>query len=81
MIAAVVLGPLLHWLEILLACLGISAAITAGLVVRRRWREHQALTQGRYVPWLQPPSNALRCRRRNSLNSRAASTCTCTWVA
>jgi hypothetical protein len=55
MIAAVVLGPLLHWLEIALACLGIGAAITAGLVVRRRWREHQALTQGRYVPWLQPP--------------------------
>src|SRR6516164_4421667 len=55
MIAAVVLGPLLHWLEIALACLGIGAAITAGLVVRRRWRQHQALTQGRYVPWLQPP--------------------------
>ena len=55
MIAAVVLGPLLHWLEIALACLGIGAAITAGLVVRRRWREHQALTQGRYMPWLQPP--------------------------
>ena len=55
MIAAVVLGPLLHWLEIALACLGIGAAITAGLVVRRRWREHQALTRGRYVPWLQPP--------------------------
>jgi hypothetical protein len=55
MIAAVVLGPLLHWLEIALACLGIGAAITAGLVVRRRWREHRALTGGRYVPWLQPP--------------------------
>jgi hypothetical protein len=55
MIAAVVLGPLLHWLEIALACLGIGAAITAGLVVRRRWRGHQALTQGRYVPWLHPP--------------------------
>jgi hypothetical protein len=41
-IAAVVLGPLLHWLEIALACLGIGVAITAGLVVRRRWREHQA---------------------------------------
>jgi hypothetical protein len=54
MIAAVVLGPLLHWLEIALACLGIGAAITAGLVVRRRWREHQALTQGRYVPWMKP---------------------------
>jgi len=54
MIAAVVLGPLLHWLEIALACLGLGAAITAGLVVRRRWREHQALTQGRYVPWMQP---------------------------
>ena len=25
------------------------------LVVWRRWREHQALTQGRYVPWMQPP--------------------------
>jgi len=55
MIAAVVLGPLLHWLEIALACLGIGAAITAGLVARRRWREHQALTQGRYAPWMQPP--------------------------
>jgi hypothetical protein len=55
MIAAVVLGPLLHWLEIALACLGVGAAITAGLVVRRRLREHQALTQGRYVPFMQPP--------------------------
>jgi hypothetical protein len=54
MIAAVVLGPLLHWLEIALACLGIGAAITAGLMARRRWRQHQALTQGRYVPWMQP---------------------------
>jgi hypothetical protein len=54
MIGAVVLGPLLHWLEIALACLGIGAAITAALVVRRRWREHQALPRGRYVPRLQP---------------------------
>jgi hypothetical protein len=54
MVGAVILGPLLHWLEIALACIAIGAAITAGLVVRRRWREHQALTQGRYVPFLQP---------------------------
>jgi hypothetical protein len=55
MIAAVVLGPLLHWLEIALACIGIGAAITAGLMVRHRWRQHQALTRGRYVAWMQPP--------------------------
>jgi hypothetical protein len=57
MIAAVVLGPLLHWLEIALACLGLGAAITAGLVVRRRLREHQAMRQmlqGGYVPQMQP---------------------------
>lgn len=54
MIAAAVLGPLLHWLEIALACVGLGAAITVGLVARRRWRERQALPQGRYVPWLQP---------------------------
>jgi hypothetical protein len=24
-------------------------------VVRRRWRQHQAMLQGRYAPWLQPP--------------------------
>jgi hypothetical protein len=54
MIAAVVLGPPLPWLEIALASVGIAAAIGAALVVRRRWRQHQALTQGRYVPWLQP---------------------------
>ena len=23
-------------------------------MVRRRWRQHQALAQGRYVPWMQP---------------------------
>jgi hypothetical protein len=57
MIAAVVLGPLLHWLEIALACLGVGAVITAGLVVRRRLREHQAMRQmlqGGYVPQMQP---------------------------
>jgi hypothetical protein len=55
MMATVALGRLLRWLEIALACLGIGAAFTAGLVVRRRWRERQALTQDRYVPWLQLP--------------------------
>jgi hypothetical protein len=54
MILAAVLGPLLHWLEIALVCVGIGAAITVGLTVRRRWRQHQALPQGRYVPWMQP---------------------------
>jgi hypothetical protein len=48
------LGPLLHWLEIALACIGLAAAVTVGLTVRRRWRQRQALPQGRYVPWLQP---------------------------
>jgi hypothetical protein len=55
MILAAVLGPLLHWLEIALACVGIAAAITVGLTVRRRWRQRQALPPGRYVPWM-PPS-------------------------
>jgi hypothetical protein len=55
MIGAVILGPLLHWLEIALACFGVGAAIAFGLTVRRRWRQHQALPQGRYVPWIQPP--------------------------
>jgi hypothetical protein len=57
MIGAVVLGPLLHWLEVALACLGIGAAITVGLVVRRRLREHQVMRQmlqGGYVPQMQP---------------------------
>ena len=45
---------LLHWLEIALGCIGIGAAITVGLTVRRRWRQHQALPQGRYVPWMRP---------------------------
>jgi hypothetical protein len=53
MIGAVVLGPLLHWLEIALACIGLGAAITVGLTVRRRWRQRQALPHGQYVPWLQ----------------------------
>jgi hypothetical protein len=55
MIGAVILGPLLHWLEIALACFGVGAAIAFGLTVRRRWRQHQALPQGRYVPYMQPP--------------------------
>jgi hypothetical protein len=54
MILAAALGPLLHWLEIALVCVGIDAAITVGLTVRRRLRQHQALPQGRYRPWMQP---------------------------
>jgi hypothetical protein len=64
MIAAVLLGPLLHWLEIALACLGIGAVITAGLMLRRRLREHKAMTQGRYVPWLQPPQQQQQQRQQ-----------------
>jgi hypothetical protein len=54
MILAAVLGPLLHRLEIALVRVGIGAAITVGLTVRRRLRQHQALPQGRYRPWMQP---------------------------
>jgi len=80
MIAAVVLGPLLHWLEIALACLGIGAAITAGLIARHRWRQHQALPQGRYLPWLQPRSSGSSspAARSRQLSRTAASICTCT---
>jgi hypothetical protein len=44
----------LHRLEIAVACLGLGAAVTFGLIVRRRWRQHQALPQAWYTPWIQP---------------------------
>jgi hypothetical protein len=57
MVAAVVLGPLLHWLLIALACLGLGGAIGFVLTVRKRWIEHQAaqtMMQQGYVPQMQP---------------------------
>jgi len=46
------------------------------LVVWRRWREHQALTQGRYVPWMQTPQQRPRFgpSSRRQLSRTAAST-------
>ena len=82
MIAAVLLGPLLHWLEIALACLGIGAAITAGLVVRRRLREHQALTRGGMCRGCSRRSSASSSAPSSSrrLSRTAGSICTCTWM-
>ena len=55
MVAAAVIGPMLHWLLVALACISVGAAVTVALVARKRWLEYQALRAGRYVPWLQPP--------------------------
>jgi hypothetical protein len=53
MIGAVVLGPLLHWLLIALAFIGIGAVVSVALVARKRWLEYQALRQGQYQPQMQ----------------------------
>jgi hypothetical protein len=83
MIAAVVLGPLLHWLEIALVCLGIGAIITAGW-----WCAAAGASTTR-----SPRAATCRgCGRRSSASSSlaassrqlsrmAASICICTWVA
>ena len=84
MIAAVVLGPLLHWLEIALACIGVGTAITAGLVVRRRWRQRQALTARPLHAVDAAPAAAAAVPRRSSRLRpawTAGSTCTCTSAA
>jgi hypothetical protein len=57
MVAAAVLGPMLHWLLIALACLGVGGAVTLALVARQRWQQYQAMRQmmqAGYTPYLQP---------------------------
>ena len=72
MILAAALGPLLSRLEIALTCAGPGAALTAGLTVRRRWRQHQALTLGGYVPWMQQPSQRRTFARIPGLHAPVA---------
>jgi len=54
MVAAAVVGPMLHWLLVALACIGVGAAVTVALVARKRWLEYQALRQGQYQPQMRP---------------------------